>query len=103
MKNSKRFELKMTRYIIMDKDRTVIAKGTVRNRHLIPLSKTNDKKRILYYTTKAKAKSAFTDYGLYAYECYGDLPIVSEERKCKEDELIDNLEAVKVEIVIREV
>ena len=94
--------LKMARWIIMDKDRTVIAKGTVRDRHLIPVDKTDDKKRILYYTTKNKAKSAFRDYGFYTYEVPLNAKNLAEERQL-EDALLKSLRAVKVEITIREI
>jgi hypothetical protein len=96
------FEVRMTRWIIMDKDRAVIAKGTVRNRHLIPVDKTDDKKRILYYTTRNKAKSAFKDYGFYTYEVPLNARNVQEERQL-EKELLSSLEPVRAEITIREV
>jgi hypothetical protein len=73
-----------TKWVIMSKDRTFIAKGQVRNRWLVPVD-APDKKRVLYYDTQRKAESAFNDYGFYGM------------RKGIE------LEAVKVEISIHEI
>jgi hypothetical protein len=70
----------------MDKERTVLAKGNVRDRHLVDLADTKDQKRILTYTTPGRARGAFKNYGFY------DEPDEDYE-----------LEAVKVEITIREV
>ena len=54
-------------FVIMSKDRKVIAKGTPRNRHLVLVSDTKDKKRILTYSSKGMAESAFSRSGFYTY------------------------------------
>ncbi len=54
-----------TKWVIMNKYRTVIAKGVPRNRYLVPLSDKTDKKRVLYYDSKKKVESAFTVSGFY--------------------------------------
>jgi len=55
-------------WVIMSKDRGLIAKGNVRDRHLVPAADVHNKKRILTYTTKGKAESAMTVSGFYGQE-----------------------------------
>ncbi len=74
----------------MDKDRTVIAKGVPRNRHLVPVNNTKDKKRILFYSSYNMAKNGYST-GFYTYE----IP----NRKDWDDY---ELEPVEVEIIIQE-
>jgi hypothetical protein len=96
------FEAKMTRWAIMDKDRTVIAKGTVRTRHLTPIDQKGDRKHILYYSAKSKAKAMITKkYGFFTYE----VPFngTAEEWRQAKAALLASLEPVKVEITIREI
>lgn len=57
-----------TVWIIMSKDRSLIAKGNVRDRQLIPTSDTNDIQRILTYTTKGRAEAAWKTSGFYNME-----------------------------------
>lgn len=55
----------ITVWVIMSKDRKLIAKGNVRDRHLVPVDDSEDKKRILTYSTKGKATAAFKTSGFY--------------------------------------
>lgn len=84
------FEIKETKWVIMSKDRKVIAKGTPRNRHLIEVENKKDKKRILYYSSEGMARNGYST-GFYTYE------IPSHKHWDEYD-----LEPVKVEFVIRE-
>ena len=52
-------------WVVMDKKRTVIAKGNVRDRHLVRLDNENCKKRYLTYSTKNKAETSFS--GKFGY------------------------------------
>lgn len=52
-------------WVIMSKDRSLIAKGNVRDRRLIPASDVHDNKRLLTYMTKGKAASAMKVSGFY--------------------------------------
>ena len=54
-----------TVWVIMSKDRLLIAKGNVRNRSLIPTDDDSNKERILTYSTKGKATAAFKVSGFY--------------------------------------
>ena len=83
-------EIKETKWVIMDKARTIIAKGVPRNRHLVPVDKP-DKKRILFYSSYGMAKNGFST-GFYTYE----IP----NRKNWDDY---DLEPVEVEIIIKEI
>ncbi len=82
------FEIKETKWVIMDKERTVIAKGSSRNRHLISVKDTKDKKRILYYSSYGMAKAGYS-VGFYTF----GLPKDWDKYK---------LEPVEVEFIIRE-
>ena len=46
-------------WVIMSKDKRLIAKGTPRNRKLVKIDDEKDNKRYLTYSSKAKAESAF--------------------------------------------
>ena len=82
------FEIKETKWIIMDKERTVIAKGVTRDRHLVSVNDIKDNKRVLYYTSYGKAKSGYST-GFYTF----GLPKDWREY---------DLEPVEVEFIIRE-
>jgi len=58
-------KIQQTVWFIMSKDRTFVAKGTPRNRHLVRWDDPKDKKRFLTYTTKGKAESGFKVSGFY--------------------------------------
>ena len=49
----------ITVWVIMSKDRTLIAKGNVRDRHLVPVDDVHDTRRILTYSSKGRATGAF--------------------------------------------
>jgi len=85
-------EIKEIKWVIMDKDHTVIAKGVPRNRWLIPVDDKKDKKRILYYDSEKKAIAGFTNCGFY-----GNYDPTKENYEKYE------LEAVKVELIIKEI
>lgn len=53
------------KWVIMDKNRKVIAKGSPRNRHLVFLDDKKDKKRFLTYTSEAIARVAYENSGFY--------------------------------------
>lgn len=65
-----KFELKETKWVIMDKDRTVIAKGSPRNRWLVKVDDLKDKKRILFYTSEAMARNGYST-GFYSHGTTG--------------------------------
>ena len=52
-------------WIIVSKDRKVIAKGVPRDRYLIAISDETDKKRILTYASKKKAEAGFKNSFFY--------------------------------------
>lgn len=79
-------EIKETKWVIMDKKRTVIAKGSPRNRWLISVDNAKDKKRILYYSSQKMAEAGFS-VGFY-----------SQTGRWSDYDL----EAVEVEFTIRE-
>jgi len=87
-KNKMKMNQTIKKWVIMDVDRTVVAKGNVRDRRIVPIEDT--KKRLLTYTTKQKAISAYTVHGFYDNV---DPNNNNEEYK---------LEAVEVEITIKE-
>lgn len=86
------FELRETKWVIMDKARTVIAKGSPRNRHLISVNNKKDKKRVLYYSSYGMAKAGYS-VGFFTYE------IPANERKDWDDY---DLEPVEVELIVTE-
>lgn len=57
-------------WLIMSKDRKIIAKGTPRNRALVAVDNSKDRKRILTYNSKKIAENAFR--GNWFYKEYGD-------------------------------
>ena len=61
-------EVKESVWVIVSKDRKVIAKGVPRNRYLISIDDKNDKKRILTYASKGKAEAGFKDSYFYQDE-----------------------------------
>lgn len=67
-------ELKYEVWVIMSKDRSIIAKGTPRNRYLCKINESN--KRILTYQSKAKAESAFKNNGFYGGYNHVELEVV---------------------------
>lgn len=81
-------EIHETKWVIMDKWRTVIAKGSPRNRWLIPIDDPKDKKRVLYYSSKKMAESGFST-GFYT----------ATKKQWREYQL----EAVEVKLSITEV
>lgn len=70
-------------WVIMSKDRKVIAKGTPRNRNLVLIENKKDKKRLITYSSKGMAEAGFKNSWFYSY----GLPT---EYK------VDDLEAVEV-------
>lgn len=49
----------------MSKNRTLVAKGTPRNRELVRVDNLKDTKRYLTYSSKGKAESGFKISGFY--------------------------------------
>lgn len=79
-------------WLIMSKNREWVAKGTPRNRCLVKVNDTKDKKRYLTYTSEGRANAAFGGYlGFYSPVAYD------------KDNPNHELEAVEVEMVIREI
>lgn len=74
-----------TVWIIMTKDRKYLAKGVPRNRYLVALGNTEDKKRILTYKSKGRAIAAFSNNGFYNSSNY----------------VTEDFEAVEVEMVLQ--
>ena len=72
-------------WIIVSKDRKLIAKGVPRDRHLVLIDDEDDSKRILTYASKKKAENAFKSS--FFYQSHG------LEKRYKEDEL-EAVEAV---------
>lgn len=95
-------EIKEEVYVIMSKDRKLIAKGVPRNRYLC-LVDGNDKKRILTYSSIGTAESRFkhdwfyTGKGVieYAKAKYGEINNYTKSLK-------DDLEAVACTMIISE-
>lgn len=77
-------------WVIMSKDRTLIAKGNVRDRYLVPVSDEHDIKRILTYSTKGRAVGAFKTSGFYRMDLIRGYH--------QHDELEQHLEAVEVDM-----
>lgn len=55
-----------TVWVIMSKDRKVIAKGTPRNRWLIPIDCKVDRKRIITYSSQKMAEAGFKGCWFYS-------------------------------------
>jgi len=79
--------IEKTVWVIMSKDRQLIAKGTPRNRYLIRVDDESDKKRLLTYDSKGRAEAGYKVSGFY-----GQHLIEGFERGSK---LSDFLEPVK--------
>lgn len=77
------------KWVIMNQDKTVIAKGVPRNRELILVDDKTDKKRVLTYNSKKKAEAGFL--GNWFWDRSG-------KKLTKKD-----MEAVEVEITIKEI
>lgn len=75
-----------TAWVIMTQDRKFIAKGTPRDRWLIPVDDQEDQKRYLTYQSKGRAESAFKVSGFF---------------NCTETN--SPLEAVRVKMIIEEI
>ena len=86
---------KKTVWLIMSRDRKVIAKGTPRNRYLVPVDDESDTKRLLTYSSEGRAKAGFKSSGFYTHQ----LPQELRDNYNNSD----SLEAVKVEMLIQEV
>lgn len=84
-------EIKKTVWVIMTKDRKYIARGTPRDRYLVPIK--NDAKRLLTYNSKGKAESGFKVSGFY-----GQHELLKKFGLGNIQQLV---EAVEVEMIIR--
>lgn len=82
-------------WLIMSKDRTLVAKGTPRNRELVRTDDVKDTKRYLTYSSKAKAEAGYKVSGFYGMHQLNDFSYGKS--------LSDFLEAVECEMIIREV
>jgi hypothetical protein len=78
------------KWVIMSKDRMLIAKGTPRDRSLVMADDPKDKKRLLTYTSKKKAESGFKNHWFWTYHL--NVSVSPED-----------LEAVKVKITVEEI
>lgn len=76
-------------FVIMSKDRKVIAKGTPRNRELVLVCDTKDKKRFLTYSSKGMAEAGFKSSFFSQWRL-----------KEKRDYTADDMEAVEVNVII---
>jgi len=54
-----------TVWLIMTKDRKMVAKGTPRSRTLVDVDNKTDKKRFLTYSTKGRAEAGFKTYWFF--------------------------------------
>lgn len=79
----------------MSKDRKFIAKGTTRNRHLVRTDDVNDKKRLITYSSEGRANAGFNGPYFYTHQLSEEDRVIAKDPK--------NLEAVKVEMIIKEV
>ena len=89
------------KWIIMSKDRTLVARGVPRDRYLVRVDDTKDNKRILSYNSKRMAEAGFMDSGFYSDE----IPQKDENGIWINQDTWrkKNLEAVPVIITIEEV
>lgn len=87
--------IEQEKWVIMSKDRSVIAKGNPRDRNLIRVSDEKDKKRVLFYNSKKLAENAFINNGFYSDYEKSDLNSSVERYK--------HLEAIKVKVLIQEI
>lgn len=77
-------------WVIMSKDRKLIAKGIPRDRKLIRVDNKEDKSRYLTYSSKNKAESGFKSCGFY------NMNLIEGWERGKK--LSDFLEAVECEL-----
>lgn len=84
----KLFKSEEYKWIVMDKDRTVIAKGSPGEKYLISINDKKDNKRILFYSTKNRAKNC-NDGSFYNNSRYPNYKY--------------HVEPVKVKITIEEI
>ena len=77
------------KWIIMSKDRKVIAKGIPRSRYLVPLDDGTINKRLLTYSSKKRAESGFKNSWFY-------------RRGIAVNYKEEDLEAIKIKITIEE-
>ena len=89
------------KWIIMSKDRTLIAKGTPRDRWLVRVDNIKDKKRILYYNSEGTARAGFMSSGFYSDEIprFDVTGRFTDQDTWREE----HLEAVPVIITIEEI
>lgn len=76
-------------WIIVSKDRKVVGKGTPRNRELVLISDSKDKKRFLTYSSKGMAESGFRN------SFFSQWRLVD-----KKDYTADDMEAVEVNLTV---
>lgn len=99
-------EIKKELWVIMSKDRKVIAKGVPRSRYL-ELLDSDDTKRILTYSTENKARLGFSNgngfYGQHILSDYQEHWNNYHKGLCEKPKLDDYLEAVKVEFMMKEI
>lgn len=80
-----------TVWLIMSKDRTVVAKGTPRNRELCKVEG-KDKKRYLTYSSKKRAEAGFRGSGFFGTGLL--------KGYTRMDDLSDHLEAVECKMTL---
>ena len=76
-------EIKKKIWILMTKDRKMIAKGVPRNRYLIPIDNVKDNKRVITYSSKGVAEA--NSWGFYGFAEYKE----------------EDVEAVEAELIIK--
>jgi hypothetical protein len=81
--------IKKTLWVIMSKERKLIAKGGPRDRYLVEVNDDTDNKRVLTYNTKIRAELAYKESFFFNNTPYK----VTEE----------DLEPVKITIIYEEV
>lgn len=93
-----KFKQEDTVWVIMSKNRKLIAKGVPRNRSLVLVNDINDSQRILTYSTKNKAESAFKNHGFY------DWGLEEHIDEWKEGDIwASHLEAVQITRSLKEI
>jgi hypothetical protein len=94
-----------TVWVIMDKNRKVIAKGVPRNRYLIMADDEKDKKRVLTYSSKGRAEANSTGFydgigvARYFIDTYGNGDPDWQDYYS----LYEYLEAVEMKMTLEEV
>lgn len=76
-------EIKKKLWVLMTKDRKMIAKGVPRSRYLIPIDNVEDNKRVITYSSKGVAEA--NAWGFYGASEYKE----------------DDVEAVEAELIIK--